>query len=112
MVAFTEEELEEVIFTIIAYAGEAKGFAHQALEYAEEGKFDLAEEAMKECDASVLKAHGVQTDMIQKEACGKKVEFSIVFVHAQDHLMTTLSERELIKKMIKLNKRLFALENK
>ncbi|WP_442878421.1 PTS lactose/cellobiose transporter subunit IIA [Cetobacterium sp.] len=36
----------------------------------------------------------------------------MVFVHAQDHLMTALSERELIKKMIKLNKRLFALESK
>lgn len=112
MVAFTEEELEEVIFSIIAYAGEAKGFAHQGLAFAEEGKFQEAEECMKECDASVLKAHGVQTDMIQKEAGGKKVELSMVFVHAQDHLMTALSERELIKKMIKLNKRLYALETK
>ncbi|MCQ8212008.1 MAG: PTS lactose/cellobiose transporter subunit IIA [Cetobacterium sp.] len=112
MVDFTEEELEEIIFSIVAYAGEAKGCAHQALAFAEEGKFEEAEECMKECDAAVLKAHHVQTDMIQKEAGGQKIPLSIVFVHAQDHLMTALSERELIKKMIKLNKRLFALENK
>ena len=104
MVDFTEDELEEIIFSIVAYAGEAKGCAHQALAFAEEG--------MKECDSAVLKAHHVQTDMIQKEAGGQKVPLSMVFVHAQDHLMTALSERELIKKMIKLNKRLFALENK
>ncbi len=109
---FTEEQLEEIIFSIVAYAGEAKGFAHQALAYAEEGNFDEAENCLKECDAAVLKAHHVQTDMIQREAAGETVPLSIVFVHAQDHLMTALSERELIKKMIKLNKRLFALENR
>ena len=31
MVDFTEDELEEIIFSIVAYAGEAKGCAHQAL---------------------------------------------------------------------------------
>jgi len=79
MVDFTEDELEEIIFSIVAYAGEAKGCAHQALAFAEEGKFEEAEECMKECDAAVLKAHHVQTDMIQKEAGGQKIPLSIVF---------------------------------
>ncbi|MGL6115046.1 PTS lactose/cellobiose transporter subunit IIA [Cetobacterium sp. SF1] len=106
----TTEELEEIIFSIVGFAGEAKSHAYRALSLAEEGDFDGAEEALKDCDKAVLQAHHVQTDMIQKEAGGQKVEISMLFVHAQDHLMTALSERELIKRMIKLNKRLFEIE--
>lgn len=108
----TTEDLEEIIFSIVGFAGEAKSHAYRALNLAEEGKFDEAEKALKECDEAVLKAHHVQTDMIQKEAGGEKVEISMLFVHAQDHLMTALSERELIKRLIKLNKKLYEIEKK
>ncbi|MGX6592378.1 PTS system, cellobiose-specific IIA component [Cetobacterium ceti] len=108
----TTEQLEEVIFSIVGFAGEAKSHAYRALTLAEEGDFLGAEEALKECDGAVLQAHHVQTDMIQKEAGGNKVEISMLFVHAQDHLMTALSERELIKKLIRMNKRFYELEKK
>lgn len=104
------EELEMVVFSIVGFAGEAKGHAYKALSLSEEGDFQGAQEMMKLCDASVLKAHGVQTDMIQKEAGGQRMTITMLFVHAQDHLMTALSERELIKKMIKQNERIFKLE--
>lgn len=104
------EELEVVVFGIVGFAGEAKGHAYKALSLSEEGNFDEAEEYMKKCNEAVLKAHGIQTELIQKEADGNRMPITMLFVHAQDHLMTTLSERELIKKLIKQNKRLSDLE--
>lgn len=113
------EELEEIIFTIVGQAGECRGLAYEALGKAEKGDFEAAAAKLKEAESAIHKAHYVQTDLIQKEAAGEPTPISMVFVHAQDHLMTAISEKELIKKMIKLyetifkmNERLEKLENK
>ena len=42
--------------------------------------------------------------MIQKEASGDKIELSLLFVHAQDHLMTAISEKTLIEQIMELRK--------
>ena len=65
---------------------------------------------MEKCNESVLKAHKVQTEVIRQELSGEKIVLSMIMVHAQDHLMTTLSERELILRMIEQNRRLYQLE--
>lgn len=102
--------LELLVFSIVGYAGEAKAHAYKALTLSEKGDFRGALNFMEKCDSSILKAHNFQTNMIQKEAEGEKPMVTMLFVHAQDHLMTALSERELIKKMIKQNERLYKLE--
>ncbi|MBA5761947.1 PTS lactose/cellobiose transporter subunit IIA [Vibrio sp. 404] len=104
------EDFEKIIISIVSYSGEAKGYAYEALTLSEEGKFDEAEAMMEQCNVSVRKAHSVQTDLIRQEISGEKIVVSMIMVHAQDHLMTTLSERELIRKMIEQNHRLYRLE--
>jgi len=104
------EDFEKIIISIVSYSGEAKGYAYEALTLSEEGKFDEAEAMMEQCNVSVRKAHSVQTDLIRQEISGEKIVVSMIMVHAQDHLMTTLSERELIRKMIEQNRRLYRLE--
>ncbi len=104
------EEMEEVVFGIIGYAGEAKSLAHEALRLSEIGEFEKAQELLDQCQKAVLEAHHIQTDLIQKEAAGKRTPISMLFVHAQDHLMGALSEKELISRMIAQNKRIFEIE--
>ncbi|MGL5055972.1 MAG: PTS lactose/cellobiose transporter subunit IIA, partial [Fusobacteriaceae bacterium] len=65
-----------------------------------------AEAMIKEAEKAIRQAHYVQTDLIQKEAAGEKMPISMVFIHAQDHLMTAISEKELIKRLIKTNAKL------
>ncbi|SHK52563.1 PTS lactose/cellobiose transporter subunit IIA [Paramaledivibacter caminithermalis] len=103
---------EEIVFSIIISAGNARAKAYDALKCAQEGDFDKAQEYLKEAEAEVGNAHKVQTSIIQKEANGEKVELSVLFVHAQDHLMTAIAEKELIINMINLYKRISELENK
>lgn len=103
----TEEQekfMEENVFPIISLAGESKSLAYEALRLAKENKFNEAEEKMKEADAIILKSHEFQTNLITREADGEKMEITMLFVHAQDHLMTAMSEKNLIKEMIDILK--------
>lgn len=99
-------EIEQVIMDIIIQSGEARGYAHEALDMATEGNFVGAKETMEKANSAIGKAHKVQTSLLQKEASGKKLEVSLLFVHAQDHLMTAITEMTLMSEIIKLREQL------
>lgn len=104
------EEMEMIIFNIINHAGTAKGLAYEALSEAENGSYDKAALLLKEADASLLEAHKIQTGIIQAEARGEKQELSILFVHAQDQLMTSMESRTMIESLIKMHKKIDGLK--
>ncbi len=99
-------EMEMIIFNIINYAGTAKGLTYEALTEAENGNYDKVDGLLKEADAALLEAHKVQTSIIMAEARGEKPEVSVLFVHAQDQLMTSMESRTLIESLIKLHKKI------
>lgn len=98
------DEMELMVMNIIINAGEAKTHAYEALRNANEGEYDAADEEMKKADAALEVAHNAQTSFIQKEANGEEVKIGVLFVHAQDHLMTAISEKHLIEQIIDLRK--------
>lgn len=100
------EEMEMIVFDIINNGGSAKGLAYEALEAAENGDYEKSEQLLQEADTYLLEAHKIQTKLIQKEVNGNKQEVSILFVHAQDHLMNAIEAKSLLEKMIKIYKRL------
>ena len=93
-------ELEKSSFELISNSGSARSYSLEALNLAKEGKIDQANEKMEIAKEEILKAHKIQTQLIQKEANGQKIEVSILLVHAQDHLMTSILANDLIKEMI------------
>lgn len=97
-------ELEMVVMNLIINAGDAKASAYEALEKVNEGKYEEANELMEKADEALEVAHNAQTSLLQKEAAGEKTEIGILFVHAQDHLMTAISEKNLIGQIIELRK--------
>lgn len=99
-------DMEVIIFEIINHGGTAKGLAYEALAAAEKGNYEESDRLLKEADKELLEAHHIQTSIIQAEAAGDKAEVSVLFVHAQDHLMTAIEAKSLIECMIKLYKRL------
>lgn len=99
-----EEFLEKFVFPIIGYAGESKSLSYEALYLAKDGKFDESDELIERANSMILKAHELQSELITKEANGENIEITTMFVHAQDHLMTALSEKTLIKEMIDMIK--------
>ncbi|KQL38921.1 PTS cellobiose transporter subunit IIA [Bacillus sp. FJAT-25509] len=99
-----KEELYNLAFQLILHSGNAKSLAMEAMQKAKEGKFDEAEEKLNEADSAFNEAHHVQTDLIQKEAGGEKVEFPLIMVHAQDHLMNSMTLKDMAREIIELHK--------
>lgn len=106
------EGLELSIFNIISNGGNAKGLVYEAMEAAEKGDFEQADSLMNEADEFLKVAHQTQTELLQGEANGDKHDISLLMVHAQDHLMTSIEVRNLADVVIRMNKRLHDLETK
>ena len=77
-------------FSMIAYSGEAADYYMQALHARNENNNSKIEELLKKGDESLHKAHTQQMDLIVKEANADDVPYSLVMVHAQDHLMNAI----------------------
>lgn len=97
-------------FSIIATAGEAKTKYIQALNFAEENRFEEAEKLCEEACSLFVQAHNIELKMLQEEANGNPVEMNIIAVHAQDYLSTTQMLRDSIEREIRLYKRIQKLE--
>lgn len=102
--------IETEIFNIISNGGDAKAIAYEALELAQHQKFEEAERKMEKAHQTLTKAHNTQTKLIQAEINGEDIQMTLLLVHAQDHLMTAISEMSLIEEMIQMNYRIAKLE--
>ena len=99
---------DQIIMGLILNAGDAEQHIYQALSFAKEGDYESSEDEIAKADAALLEAHNLQTQFLAQEAGGTKTEITALFVHSQDHLMTSITEINLIKEMIDLRKELSA----
>lgn len=109
--ALTENEdgsmtLEEQVMEIIINSGEARSCAYRALAFAKKGDFAQAEIKMEESRIAANAAHLVQTKLIEADMGEGKTPMTLIMVHAQDHLMTSMLAKELVKEIIELHKKL------
>ena len=105
----TEEELQLAAFEIILHSGNARTSVHEAFAAMKEGKYDEAKQKLDDAaDAELLEAHHAQTDLLQKYASGTEVKIEIIMVHAQDHLMTTMTLKEVAIEMMHMYKKINA----
>ena len=101
-----EEKLEYVTMKamdIIMNSGDARNFAAQAFDKIVEGDYEAAKELLKEADKVQTAAHVTQTEMIQGDIRGgdEKLDYSVLFAHAQDTLMTIQVEINMTKNFLK-----------
>ena len=97
---------ELIALNFISNSGTARTKAFEALHKAREGKYEEAKMLLKESEESSLLAHNAQTELLQAEANGDNSNYSIIMVHAQDHLMTSILAKELIEEMVTMYKEL------
>lgn len=106
-------QLEQIITNLVLNGGEGKSQAIEAIRFAKQGDFEKAKEHIKLSGEAISKAHNFQTELLQKEASGESpVEFSLLVVHGQDHLMNAMTTRDLAKEMVDLYEELYAIKNK
>lgn len=95
----TSEEIQVIAFQIILHSGTARTSIHQAFALMREGKFEEASVELNAAKEEVVNAHKSQTELLQQYASGTKIEMEIIMVHAQDHLMTTMTLQEVAEEM-------------
>jgi len=97
---------EQVVMEIIVNAGEARSLCFESLQLARKGQLEEARAKVQQSRECINQAHLTQTRLIELDQGEGKVPMTLVMVHAQDHLMTTIAVQELAVEMLELHARL------
>lgn len=92
----TSAELELTMIEIVALSGDARTKLLTAVKKAKTGDFAAAQALVEEAQGLLNDAHTSQTDLLTAEARGEVTAPTVLLVHAQDHLMTTMLLRDVI----------------
>ncbi|MBS7576593.1 MULTISPECIES: PTS cellobiose transporter subunit IIA [unclassified Enterococcus] len=93
------ENIQVVAFELILHSGNARTLIHEAFANMECGEFDEADTKLEAANDELLLAHQGQTKLLQDYASGQEIVMEIIMVHAQDHLMTTMTLKEIALRM-------------
>lgn len=99
-----ESDINTIAMEVILNAGKGRDCIDQALEVIAKFDFDQADNLLQEAEQNVLKAHVIQTNVIQSQASGEDLEYSLLFIHAQDTIMTINTELRLVKRLLPILK--------
>lgn len=110
MTKMPADQIQAVAFEIIISAGDGRTKVHEAIQEMRKGNFTEAEAILEDANESFVTAHKAQTSMLQEYAGGTEITMEIIFVHAQDHLMTGMLYKDMAEDMLELYKRLDAIE--
>ncbi|HHO6638921.1 TPA: PTS lactose/cellobiose transporter subunit IIA [Staphylococcus aureus] len=100
------EEVQLLGFEIVAFAGDARSKFLEALTAAQAGDFAKADALIEEGNNCIAEAHRAQTSLLAKEAQGDVIlPYSVTMMHGQDHLMTTILLKDLMKHLLEFYKR-------
>ena len=95
------QKLETLSMEIIAYAGDARCKAKEALALAKQGNLARADRMMEEADEIFLKAHKAHYRLLQSSANGE-IGQNTLSVHAQCHLTIAECNIDYVKEFIEL----------
>ena len=102
----TLDMMNNLSMKIILLSGDAHELFEEAMDVAEENDFNKSEELMKRGFDKLTEAHKIQTKMIQSAIEEDQPQLPVLFIHAQDTMMTIQSEYRIMKRMINLYRRI------
>lgn len=104
------EKIQEISFELILASGDARTMIHQAFEQMRISSCQEARELLDTANDSLVKAHRIQSKMLQEYVSGTSFTCDILLIHAQDHLMTTMTLREVALEMLGIYQKMNRLE--
>lgn len=112
--AMTEEQLQETIteiaFEIIANVGAARGMYIEAIQESRDGRFDQAEQLLKEGREAFVQGHHGHADLLEWQGQGLTWKTNIYLMHAEDQLMAADAFETIANEFIEVHKELRALK--
>lgn len=105
------EGLELTAFEIISAVGTARSCYIESIQKSKEGKFDEAEQLIKDGDEMFVQGHHAHAGLLQYEAeHGQGSAVSFLILHAEDQLMSAEGFKTIALEFIDLYKRIVTLE--
>lgn len=83
-----DEKMAMVCFELISAVGSARSCYVEAIHQAQEGCFDEALESVKKGRELFSQGHHIHADLLQKDASGEGMAFSLLLLHSEDQLMS------------------------
>lgn len=102
---YNKELMEKISFELISNVGEAKSLLMEAVALAREENFELANEKIKQSEKFLTNAHHSHFSLIQKEADGEDLHFSLILMHAEDQLMSTETLKLIVEELVLTHKK-------
>lgn len=96
------DALNATAMQIIMLAGDGRCQLNEAVEELEKGNDEKVDQLLKEAKEKITAAHRLQTDVIQSTLESEDFKPSLLFIHAQDTLMTINSEMNLVGHLCRL----------
>lgn len=97
-----EDKNLEAIMGLIINAGNAKSEAMEAIQAAKIGDFTETRSKLELANKALVEAHHSQTGLLTEEAKGNNMDVTLLTVHSQDHLMTSITFTDLAKEIVDL----------
>ena len=114
MATVSGDEMNAIALEIIMQAGDARQCVAEALRAAAGGRYAEINNHLDEAKKLLAAAHSRQTQIVQSEGEGTSHEHTLLFIHAQDTLMTIYSEMNMVRRLKAVfegfEKRISALE--
>ncbi|MBO0458130.1 PTS lactose/cellobiose transporter subunit IIA [Enterococcus hulanensis] len=101
-----ENQNLEVIMGLIVHGGNAKSYAMEAIQSAKAQQFEEAEKNIGMAKDALVEAHHTQTGLLTAEASGENTEITLLMVHSQDHLMTSIAFTDLAEELVAIYKKI------
>ncbi|AHI54294.1 PTS system cellobiose-specific IIA component [Spiroplasma sabaudiense Ar-1343] len=99
-----KEKLEEISMGLISNSGMAKSSAMMAIQAAKEKKWSEADQLIKEAQESLATAGQIHMEVIAEEAKGNPINFSPLYMHSEDQMITAQLAVEMAVEIIYLHK--------
>lgn len=107
----TVDALNEKAMEMIVCAGAGRTALNIALDALCEGNTEKYDQMMAEAKAKMKEAHAAQTEVLQETITAPEFYPNILFTHAQDTLMTVMSELNTAKHIARLYTKVLELSN-
>lgn len=96
--------LEEVLLTIIACAGDSRCCSLEAIELAKESKYSEAEEKLEKASENLIEAHKAHTQILSESARRADYRVTFILVHASNNLAQAETSLDMAKTFVYLIK--------
>lgn len=97
----TKEEVQQMAFEMVAAAGDAFDCFYKAVLNYKKNDLAAAKDLYSQGEKHLQATHLIQTDLVQAEAQDQEVPYSIIMVHAQDHLTLAICWKRMAEILVK-----------